>query len=767
MDDRIILNTKLYKPSVRSNLILREALNRKLNESILKGHKVILVSAAAGYGKTTLISGWLNQLDCSCTWFSLDKYDNDPAKFINYLTTAVQKIYADFGKTIEDLMTAPKLLSVEIMSSHIIRGFEQLKKPLILVLDDYHTINCSYIHELMEKLLDSAVPNFVTIILSRQDPPFTLSRWRARDRITEIRAIDLKFEIGEIKEFFSRYFGIVFEEDVLRIIVERTEGWAAGLQLTGLSIKDMGKNQARQFVMQYKGNNRFITDYLIDEVLERQEDQIRSFIKSTCMLKRFRVELCDYMIGTGDSRGILEKLERENLFIIPLDSSRTWYRYHHLFSEFLQLQLDESQKTEACKKACLWFRENGFTEEALEYALEAEDGETAACLVKNEAMELFQKGELKTLLSRLNSVAEIKKKKEGMLEIYRAWCLLIIGEISEANKIIENLEEIKEGSDNSIITGMIWATAPFRYDGENKGESMKLAEQAVKLVEGNHNLFYYGALMSLGHANGINGHAGEAAALYTRAHEGARRKGYRFLELSSLFDLSFYLNFMGKKREALALCERALERCTDQNGNHLPMAKIVYLPKGLLMYCSNRLEEAQKYLEEGIACYQELGFAHLVGLGEWYLVLLFYVMGEKEKAFQMAYRLKVNFKDYVVHRITVFFEALEMELHLREGNVERVIQWMNEPGTFVDKISSLPDVNSYFTCLKAMIMHGDLNKAEIALKEKEGLVRKEGRYGELITVLILSALTKKHLRMEADALSYIREALTIAAPSCS
>jgi len=764
MNERITLNTKLYIPAVRQNQIFREDLNKKLDESLSRGHRIILVSATAGYGKTTLASGWLSQLSYSCAWFSLDKYDNDPSRFINYLTAAVQKIDDKFGKTIEDLMTAPKLPGVEIMSAYIIKELEQIREPFVLVLDDYHVIDCSYIHDLMQKLLDSPVLNLIVVILTRHDPPFTLPRWRGRDRITELRTDDLKFDGKEIGEFFSRYFDIILDDDILKIVEERTEGWAAGLQLTGLSVKNMEKSQARSFVMQYKGNNRFITDYLIEEVLERQEGRIRDFLAKTCMLKRFRAELCDYVAETEDGKIILEQLEKENLFIVPLDSSRTWYRYHHLFSEFLRTGLDEKQKAETCRKASLWCRENGFTEEALEYALEAKDGETAASLVKAEAMELFQKGELKTLLSWLNSTAAIKEEKEGILEIYRAWCLLITGEIGEANKVLDSLADTKESINDPIIKGMVKASTPFRHGGEDKEKAMKYAEEAVVCVKDKQELFYYGALTALGHANGINGHTGEAAALYAKVHEGARRKDCRFLEVSSLFDLAFYLNCMGKRREALVLCERTLERCTDQNGNHLPMAKIVYLPVGILLYCANKLEEARKYLEEGIACYRELGFAHLVGLGEWYMVLLLYAAGEKDRAFEMAYRLKACFKDFIAHRVTVFFEALEMELQLREGNVERVFLWLNEQGTTFDKVSGLADINPYFTYLRTLVLHGDFPKAQIELAEKEKLLRKEGRFGELITVLVLSALVKKHLGMEAEALDCIREALTIAAP---
>ena len=762
MDKKILLDTKLHMPSVRQNHICRDALNKKLDEGLNKEHKIFLVSAPAGYGKTTLISGWLSRLDCKCTWISLDEYDNDPLKFISYLLAAVRKIHKRFGTMIEDLMAAPKLPGAETVSLYMARELEQVQEPFILVFDDYHVINNAYINELLQKMLDSISPRLV--IITRKEPSLTFSRLRVEDKITELNSTDLKFTSAEIRGFFGRYFNLVFDDAMLEIVERQTEGWAAGMQLTGLSIKNMGKARAESFIKEFSGKNWFIRDYLMDEVLESQEEQIRIFLNRTCMLKKFNRELCDAVTGFKDSGKIIKRLEKDNLFIVSLDDTHTWYRYHHLFSEFLRTGMDEEQKAEMCKKAGLWCRRNGFAEAALEYALEAKDGEAAASLVKDKAMELFQKGELKTLLSWLNSVSVLKKEKEGILEIYRAWCLLITGEIDEANKVIDSLQSIEDNSNDPIIMGMIKASTPFRLDSEDKEKALKDAEEAIAFVKDKQELFYYGALIGLGHANGLNGHTREAAALHAKVHEGARRRGYRFLEVTSLHDMAFYLNCMGKRREALTLCERTLERLTDHNGNHLPMAKIVYLPVGMLLYSSDKLEEAQKYLEEGILFYQELGFAHLGGLGEWYLVLLLYHMGEKEKAFEMAYRLKAYFKDFIAHRITVFFEALEMELYLREGNTERVSAWLKEPGTTFDKVSGISDINPYFTYLRAMISQKDFFKAQTALEEKEEILRKEGRYGELITVLLLSALVNKRLGMEAEALDDVREALTIAAP---
>lgn len=762
MDKKFLLDTKLHMPSVRQNHICRDILNKKLDEGLDKGHKIFLVSAPAGYGKTTLISGWLSRVDYKYTWLSLDEYDNDPLKFISYLLAAVRKINKRFGTMIEDLLSAPKLPGAETVGLYMARELEQVQEPFILVFDDYHVINNTYINQLLQRLLDSVSPRLV--IITRKEPSLAFSRRRVEDKITELNSTDLKFTSSEIREFFSRYFNLVFDDDMMKIVKKQTEGWAAGMQLTGLSIKKMDRTQAKSFMKEFSGNNKFITDYLVDEVLKSQEEQIRVFLNRTCVLKKFNGELCDAVTGIKDSKKIIKRLETENLFIISLDDTHTWYRYHHLFSEFLSTGLDEGLKTEICRKASLWCRRNGAIEEALEYALEAKDAEAVANLVKDNAMRLFLKGELMTLLSWIKSVEAIKKEKEGILEIYKAWCLLLTGEIDEANIVIDSLEYIAENSSNPLLAGMVKAFAPFMLNSEDKERSLKDAEEALASVKDKHEFFYNAALVALGHANGLNGHSGKAADLHSKVQEAVRRKGYRFMEVTCLHDVAFYLNCMGKRREALGLCERTLENLTDHTGNHLPMAKIVYLSLGMLLYCSNKLKEAQKYLEEGLAFYQELGFAHLGGIGDWYLVLLLYNTGDKEKAFEMVYRLKAYYKKYKVRRITVFFDALEMELCLREGNIERVSRWLKEPETTFDKVSGISDIFPYFTYLRVLILQKDFLKARTALEGKEEILRKEGRLGELITVLLLSALVKKHLGMEAEALDCVREAVAIAAP---
>lgn len=782
MRDSFILNTKLYVPLVRQNKIYREALENKLNESLQKSHRIILVSAPAGYGKTTLAAGWINSLDCGCTWISLDESANDPINYINYLIAAIRKVDNTFGQIIEDLMASPKPVNVNTICSYIIKELEQLKEPLILVLDDYHVINNSYINDIMQKLFDLAAPNITTVILTRQDPPFTLSRWRVKDMMTEVKAEDLKFNEAEIKEFFRRYFGIIFDDDILKIIEERTEGWAASLQLTGLSIKNMEKAQVRSFVEEFKGNNRFIIDYLMDEVIERQEEGVRNFLNKTCTLKRFSVELCDAVAGIKGSKSIIEQLERENLFIVPLDNSGTWYRYHHIFSEFLRLELDEYQRTEISKKAGLWCRENGFTEEALEYALEARDGDMAESLLKQEAIRYYQKGEIKTLLTKLNLLTAIKKERDVIIDVYRVACLYITGEVHVACDVSENLEAMRRIKDDPVALAVLQLVVSLIYIINDVDKAYKLSVEAAANLKESHEMLYYSALMTIGLVKTSKGHADEAVAVLSDVYEGTRGKGYRFIEMLSLAILVVNLDYLGRRKEALFLCEEALKKCTDKKGNLLPMTKLIYQPMGILLYHNDRLDEALKYLEEGLAYRREIEYSYTMGYEDCLYIRLLYTKKDKDVAIETLYKLKMDARSLKFQEIPKMFDALgmkmeigeknnklelldavEAELYIKEKNLEKASEWLKRYGTFSKVRNSLTAYLAY-TYIRALLLNNRLQEAEIAVLEQERQARQYGRNGELITVLVLAALIKKRMGMETEALEYVKEALAIAAP---
>jgi len=781
MDKRLILNTKLHIPSVRQNHICRKALNTKLDEGLQRGHNTILVSAPAGYGKTTLISGWLSRTDYSCTWLSLDEYDNDPVRFVSYLLAAVRKINADFGTAIEDLLSAPKLPGAKTVSSYLIKELEQIQEPFVLVLDDYHVIDSVYINDLMGKLLDSEALKIITVLITRREPLLAFSGWGASDRITELDTSDLMFKEAEIKEFFGRYFNINFDDDMLKMVEEQTEGWIAGMQLTGLSIKNMEKARARNFVEEFKGSNRFITGYLMDEVLSNQEEHIQNFLTATCILKRFSGELCDAITGFRDSSKIIEQMERENLFIISLDNSHTWYRYHHLFSEFLRTGLDESRKTGMYRKASLWCREKGFTEEALEYALEAKDGELAESLLKQEAVRLFQNGELKTLLFWLDLLAAVKKERAAVLDVYRVICLLLTEEIHLACNVLGSLESMKSAKDDLTAQTLLQAVVSVFCNIDNREEAPGLTEEAVMNLKGTNEFFYYFAKISTGVVKSLDGCIAEAIDVLSGVYEEIRGKGYKFLELIAVANLAVNINFAGKRKEALALCEEALAGYVDKRGNILPMARILYQPIGILLYYNNRLEEAGKYLERYLNYYKEVELTYTIEYGEWFYILLLHSKGEKELAAEILREfiaegggpelkqkrelfqsMGIELHTRERNRRLVLMGALETELHIREKEHEKVAMWLGNLEK--SSIPVLPTAHIHFAYIRALIFQGSLQEAGAVLMEQEKQARRYGRYLELITVLLLEALIKKRTGMEAGALELVKEALVLAAP---
>ncbi len=764
MYDSNYLNTKLYMPSVRENYVSRETLIGKINENRKKEHKIILVSAEAGYGKTTLISGWISQLNQNFSWLSLDEYDNDPITFIKYFVMAIRKVNESFGKTIENILSTIKLPRVEVISAYILEELAGLNKGFILVLDDYHIITNTYIHKLMQRLIDSNVNNILFTIITRQDPPFNISRWRAGDRLTELRSYDLRFETDEIKEFFNKKFNISFEHETLKILEEKTEGWAAGLQLIGLSLKNIKKEQQESsFIEQFNGNNRFVADYIMEEVYQRQDAQLRIFLKKTSVLKSFNAELCNTVTGLSNSNQIIERLERDNLFIVPLDSSRTWYRYHHLFSGFLRSGIDENLKTEILRKASAWCKAEGFIESAFEYALDARDSGMTLSLVNQVSSQYLHNGAIETLLELLDSVKEICNKTDPRIETCRAWCLFLLGKTGQAYKILKELLGL-QGIMDSEIYGKIQSLEAIIYTNIDKSRAVMLAEEAVSILKDEDRLFYNIALRTLGLVKMSVGAIPEAASAFKKIIEDVEFKNYRFIELSAFINYTECLIAMGRRREAQNLCEELLAEYTDQFGEPLAMAKMVYLTMGKIFYIGNELEKAKRYLHEGITFLREIKLVSTIGNAEGIYIKLLYIIGEKSNAFKTAYKYKNISKISNLYNVYEKLEALEIDLSIKEKNHLKVLEWVREREEFINSVHCQLSGYAKITYIRALIYKEMYNEAEKELMFEKELAKKCDNYEQLITILILTALVKKYNGAESEALIYIEEAVKLAAP---
>jgi LuxR family maltose regulon positive regulatory protein len=330
-----ILTTKLYIPPPRPRAVLRPHLVERLNEGLL--HKLTLISAPAGFGKTTLVSEWVAGLQRPVAWLSLDQEDSDPIRFLAYIVAALQTVAPQIGREMTALLQSPQPPPPEAILTVLLNEITLLPNSFVLILDDYHLIGTKPVDLALTFLLEHLPPQMHLVITTREDPQLPLARLRARGQLTELRAADLRFTTSEAAEFLNQAMGLSLSVADITAMENRTEGWIAGLQLAALSIQ--GHQDASGFIRALAGDHRYIVDYLVEEVLQRQPDSIRSFLLQTAILDQLNGPLCDAITGQAGSQARLEALERGNFFVIPLDDKRHWYRYHHLFAEVLQAHL--------------------------------------------------------------------------------------------------------------------------------------------------------------------------------------------------------------------------------------------------------------------------------------------------------------------------------------------------------------------------------------------------------------------------------------------
>ncbi|MCB0111113.1 MAG: hypothetical protein KDE53_34565, partial [Caldilineaceae bacterium] len=359
-----LLQTKFYIPPARPQSVARPVVTAKLQRGV--AFPLTLVAAPAGFGKTTLVSEWIAQSGRRVAWLSLDDEDNDPGRFLTYFVAALHSIAA-IGENTLAALQAPQLPPLTALLTPLLNDLYQLAEPLALVLDDYHLISAQPIHDALVFLIEHLPPTLRLIITTRLDPPLPLARWRVRGKLAEIRADDLRFDAAEAALFFNQVMGLQLTDHDIARLETRTEGWIAGLQLAALSMQ--GRSDIAGFIQSFSGSHRHVFSYLIEEVLNRRPVGTLDFLVQTAILERFNTDLCNAVTGRNDSQALLEKIEQANLFLIPLDDERKWYRYHHLFRDLLQQrlhsQVDTTAINELHQSAAHYLQAQGLIDEAI------------------------------------------------------------------------------------------------------------------------------------------------------------------------------------------------------------------------------------------------------------------------------------------------------------------------------------------------------------------------------------------------------------------
>ena len=601
-----ILTTKLHIPPARLKVVQRSHLFKRLYEG--QQRKLTLISASAGYGKTTLVSEWLADCRRPAAWVSLDEGDNDPVRFLLHLIAAIKNIVNVNDQGIWKALHAPQPLPIKYIITALVNEISSSgSDPFILVLDDCHAIESQAVQNALSFLIDHQPSQMHSIILTREEPKLPIARLRAKNELTELRGNDLRFTQNEATLFFNQIMGLKLSSAEVFSLEARTEGWIAGLQLAAISMQ--GCSNTAQFVSSFTGSHRFVLDYLMEEVLMRQSDKVQTFLLHTSILDRFCGSLCDAVLQNGrGGQEILEYLERSNLFIIPLDSERHWYRYHHLFADLLRQRFYHANKDKAEEIAVLhtrashWFEENDLEIEAFQHAAAAQDVDRTATLIEGRGMPLHFRGAVHPVLTWLKSQDESTLNKRPSLWVIYASALLMIGQLSGIEQKLTAAEAaVKPLDPNEIDQDLIGHIASIKATlGVIKNDADTIIAQSLIALEHlhPHNLPVRAATTwTLGVAYQLQGNRAAAGQAYAEALEISQRIGHVIIALMATLGTGQ----IQEQDNQLALAVQTYKQVIQLAGEPpLPVACDAYLGMARIFYEWNHLDEAERHIQQSI-----------------------------------------------------------------------------------------------------------------------------------------------------------------------
>jgi ATP/maltotriose-dependent transcriptional regulator MalT len=615
-----LLATKLFIPPVGKNLVERPRLIKKLDECLNPSCRLTLIAAPAGFGKTTLVSAWVLNIKSSTTspylsvtWLGLDAGDNNPVLFWSYVINSLQTQHKDIGKQSQHLLQSGNSYDMQKELPLLINELAQISTPFILVLDDYHLIRNPDIHSSLSFFLEHSPSSFHVIILSRTDPPLSLALLRGRGQLLEIRMKDLRFSDEEATTYLKEEIGLSLSQNAVNALNTKTEGWAAGLQMAALSMQ--GVSDTTLFIQSFSGSNRFILDYLVEEVLKRQPEAIQDFLVRTSILEIFCNSLCNALIHETyqkddyGSQLMLEYLENSNLFIVPLDDDRYWYRYHNLFADLLKKRLQLCLPGEIISlhhKASQWYEQNGLIKQAIEHSILAEDFDRAIFLINQAAEHFFGYGDRASMAQWIRAIPEEHLRKNLNLEVLRAASLSMDGHIREAETCIQNVEKWLEPIENpdaqqTILIGRIMTVhsniASYRGDLD---AILFYAPRALEKLSGDSDLTWRSwNLVNLSNLSVSKGDVDAAIHYLSEGIEAGKATRSPDMVLTTMFYHILMLWLKASIREASQASKAGLEYIAENHLDDLPRAGALIMMWGLILCERHELASAEQAIDQG------------------------------------------------------------------------------------------------------------------------------------------------------------------------
>lgn len=778
-----LLMTKFYVPPARSRMVPRPHLMERLNAGMRS--KLILIVAPAGYGKTTLLSAWHadpNRPAWPLAWVSLDQSDNDPTRFWIYVITALNRLHAGVGETALAWLHSPQPPPIEAVLTLLLNALTTLSTETVLVLDDYHMIEVQPIHDALTFLLEHLPSNLHLIIASRLDPLLPLARLRARGTLTELRISDLRFSFEEAAAFLSEVMALSLESTEIAALEARTEGWIAGLHLAALSMQ--GRDDLADFIKSFTGSSRYVIDYLAEEVLSRQPEDVQRFLLHTSMLDRLSNSLCDAVRGRDDSQAMLAYVERANLFLIPLDDERQWYRYHHLCTEVLRNRLQQAEPAllpELHRRASFWYEQHEMLAEAVQHALAVPDVKRAASLIEQRGMLFAQRGQAHMVLGWLNSLPDALVCTRPMLCFIHALVLMLTHQLDAAEDRLRDAERSiqPDTPDEQVQLIMGWVAAiraTFDIFSGDLARNVALSRQALDLLPKTEIIGRAGAIVGAARAFLVSGDVTLATERLVReVAAAARTSGNLVSILRSLTLLARLQMLQGRLSQAATTYEEMVQGVPGQGELRVVVSGPSYsFGMGDLLREWNNLDAAERLLIQGMELVSGLPVveAEVVTRGYMALARLQQARGEYRKTLatldtfaQVAHRCR--FVPYLV----AHGDAVLAQMELAQGNRASAIQWADTSGLSAnDELSYLRE-QEYLTLVRVRITEGRtqpggplLSEALVLLERLREDAEAKLRMRSVLEILVLRALALQAQGDRTGALTALRRALILAEP---
>ncbi len=761
-----LLADKFHIPPFRPQSIHRSRLHAMLQNGIHQ--RLTLISAPAGFGKTTLVSKWLATLDRPVVWLTLDANDNDFVWFLQYLIASFQRLDPSIGQTLVTMLQSGMLPPIETLGTQLVSDLKKAALPCVAVLDDYHVIHNQQVHRLVSFWLDHKPPDCHVILLGRFDPPFSLSKWRVNGELNEIRESDLRFTLAESTQFLQQVKGLNLTTELIEAINQRTEGWIASLHLAVLSLRN--QPDSASFVATFTGSHRYIVDYLTDEVLNHLAAPLRDFLRQTSILERFTADLCNAVTGGDNGQALLQQLEDENLFLSPLDHQSRWYRYHSLFAESLRTTLSLNELAMLHNRASAWFKTNDMMEQAIYHARCAAEAsgnlDYFEQLVVLVAEDLIHHGRLGTVQEWLSAFPDAYIRSRGQLAMLMAWMLALSSKLSLSDEYAQAAE--MEFRRSASYAGELGKTlvlrstiAVARY---NAVLALQCATDGLTLLGEQHRYWQTIAHWAIGNAHEfIGSHIQEAIDSLTQGVRLSEGYDLRLFSVVTQSSLAAAYYFHGQRHQSLEVCNTALRSIIHRSGTILPVASNLLARRGVLKYEANDVAGAWNDLEQAVTLSQQAGLESQIILCMAHHSLVQFARGDQETAVETLHSLFLRSQQSGYWE-SLWFSAWEIDLRLRFGDKDAARQWLAVCGLTPTENFTFTRMEAYLTYGRVLMVCEPPEKAAAWLTRLESYLAGRGLNRWLLTTYLLQVQTCALLNRQAQAVDYLTRAIALAAP---